>query len=334
LVDPVRRDAKGLSGPTPQQTRGRRWRRTSHGFFVPSDVTVTVDQRIVEAAAVLPSFGGVTGWAALRWLGAAWFDGLALDGRTLLPVVLATSEADVRPQSGIEISAERLGPDELTVHDALSITTALRSVIFAMRHAPGVRTAVVVADMAMYADLVSLEELWAWATVNRGWTGCPQLREALALADENAWSPRETLLRLVWMLDADLRRPRCNVPVFDLSGRHIGTPDLLDEEAGVVGEYDGSVHLAGRARATDVRREAAFRAVGLEYFPAVAGDWADRAGLVARMLATRSRARFADPRERLWTTKPPSWWIPTDTVAQRRALTAAQRARFLARRTA
>ena len=29
----------------------------------------SVEQRIVEAAAVLPSYGGVTGWAALRWAG-------------------------------------------------------------------------------------------------------------------------------------------------------------------------------------------------------------------------------------------------------------------------
>ena len=42
------------------------------------------------------------------------------------------------------------------------------------------------------------------------------------------------------------------------------------------GEYDGSVHLVGAARGRDVRREAALRAVGLEYFPAVASDWADR----------------------------------------------------------
>jgi hypothetical protein len=38
---------------------------------VPADAEQTTEQRIVEAAAVLPAYGGVTGWAALRWLGAA-----------------------------------------------------------------------------------------------------------------------------------------------------------------------------------------------------------------------------------------------------------------------
>lgn len=301
---------------------------------MPADVERTPEQRIVEAAAVLPHFGGVSGWAGLRWQGAQWFDGVAADGTTLLPVTLATSEADIRGQAGFRVSAERLGPDELMLHDGLTITTAIRSVTFEMRYAANVRAAVVVADMAMYADLVSTGELARWAGVNRGWTGCPQLREALALVEENAWSPQETRLRLVWMLDAELPRPRCNIPVFDRSGHHIATPDLLDEEAGVAGEYDGSVHLVGAARGRDVRREAAMRAVGLEYFPAVASDWADRHQLAERMAATRRRARFEDPRSRAWTTEPPPWWTPTETVEQRRALTAFQRARLLGRRTA
>ena len=88
--------------------------------------------------------------------------------------------------------------------------------------------------------------------------------------------------------------------------------------------------------ARDVRREAAFRAVGLEYFTVLSRvtgptgtSWS------SRMAATRRRARFADPSESArWTTEPPPWWIPTETVEQRRALTAVQRARLLGRRTA
>jgi hypothetical protein len=38
-----------------------------------------------------------------------------------------------------------------------------------------------------------------------------------------------------------------NRPVFDQHGHHVATPDLLDVEAGVVGEYDGAMHR-GRAR--------------------------------------------------------------------------------------
>ncbi len=153
------------------------------------------------------------------------------------------------------------------------------------------------------------------------------------LAQENSWSPRETShLRLVWVLDAGLRPPLCNAPVFDLAGRHIGTPDILDEQAGVAGEYDASLHIQGWQRARDVRREERFRSVGLEYFTVVAADARDRAAVVGRMQATRARAAFAAPSTRAWTIVKPPWWVPTETVEQRRALTKDQRHRLLGHR--
>lgn len=329
----MRRDDSGVTGPTPAQTRGRRWRRTSHGLYVPSEIDASVpEQRIVEAAAVLPAYGGVTGWAALRWMGVRWFDGVGPDGAPM-PVSLVTAGDDIRPQAGIHVSAERLDPSELVVVDGVRVTIAFRSVCFEMRYAASVRAAVVWADMAMDADLVSRRELEDFVAAQSGWTGVPQCREALPLTNENSWSPRETShLRLLWVLDAGLPPPLCNVPIFDLSGRHIATPDILDEEAGVGGEYDGSLHLHGAQRARDVRREEALRSVGLEYFTVLAADARDREGVVRRMLATRARARFEAPSARLWTTAQPPWWIPTETVEQRRALTADQRERFLRRR--
>lgn len=327
---PARLDPAGVRGPTRAEARSRQWRRTSRGFYVPADVDGSeVEQRIVEASVRLPSYGGVTGWAALRWQGASWFGGTRAD-LSPLPVVLATMRDDVRPVPGIEVSEERLDSSELTENDGLRITTALRSVTFQMRHAAGVRSAVVAADMAMYADLVSIEELEVWSRYNRGWTGCPQLREALELADENSWSPRETLsLRLPWILDAGLPAPLSNRPVFDRAGRHLGTPDLLDEAAGVAGEYDGPLHLAGHRRALDIRREAEFRRVGLETFVVTAADADEPWGVVRRMLEARARARFASVATRGWTIRPPAWWVRTDTVERRRSLDAEQRSRFL-----
>jgi hypothetical protein len=288
---------------------------------------------VVEAAAVLPAYGGVTGWAALRWMGAMWFGGLGPDGRTEVPVCLATAGDDIRPQPGIQVSAERLDPTELSVVDGIRVTVAVRSVCFEMRYAASVRAAVVAADMAMQADLVSPAELKAFVAGQSGWTGIPQCREAMPLTHENSWSPRESShLRLVWMLDAGLPPPLCNMPVFDRAGRHIGTPDILDEEAGVVGEYDGSLHLQGAQRARDVQREDAFRAVGLEYFTILASHSRDPVDVVRRMHAARARARFEAPTTRAWTVEQPSWWIPTETVGQRRALSADQRMRLLRHR--
>src|SRR5690349_14041575 len=89
LVRPVRADPKGKAGPTRAQARGRQWRRTSHGFYVPSSIDGgAVEQRIVEAGHTLTGLASVTGWASLRWQGAEWFDGWSSDGGSR-PVDLA-----------------------------------------------------------------------------------------------------------------------------------------------------------------------------------------------------------------------------------------------------
>jgi hypothetical protein len=333
VVQPVRMDPAGLTGPTPKATRGPNWRRTSHGFYVPAAIEGEVpEQRIAEAAAVLPVFGGVTGWAALRWHGALWFDGRLGNGSTRAPVTLVTSCHDIRAQPGIAVSHEQLYPHDIVTVDGLRTTSPERSVLLEMRYAGSVEAAVVIADMAMQADLVTTTELVAHAARLGTWTGIPLAREALTLVRENSWSPQETRLRLLWVLLAGLPEPLCNRPVFDLTGRHIGTPDLLDARAGVVGEYEGVVHLESRQRGVDVRREQAFRAVGLEYFPAVSRDWRDEALLAARIRSAYARAVARPAAERRWTIRTPPWWTRTDTVARRRQLTDLERRLWLSRR--
>lgn len=336
LIAPVRTDPTGRSGPTPRQVRGRAWRRSSRGLHVPAtEPTAPLEQRIVEAAATLPPGGAVTGWASLRWYGALWFDGRTPDDRAELPVPLVSCVRDIRPQPGFSLSQERLDPRTVVEVDGLPVTTGVRSVCFEMRYAAGVRAAVAALDMAMFSDVVSLAEVAAYVDPHlNGWTGVPQAREALALAEENSWSPRETAMRLVWVMDAGLPRPLCNRPVFDLHGRLLGTPDLFDPEAGVVGEYDGAVHLDGSQRSTDVTREEVFRDHGLEYFCVVGGDMVNRRAVAARMHAARRRARCQSPDRRAWTLTTPHWWTQTHTVALRRALTgpALERVRHRQRR--
>jgi hypothetical protein len=329
VVWPARLDPSGQHGPTRGQARGRSWRRTSHGFYVPAHVPIAPEQRIVEAAVLVPEGGGITGWAGLRWCGGAWFDGLGRDGQEMLPVPLATAGIHRRTHPGASVSEEGLHPNDLIEVDGVRVTTALRSLSFAMRHAPSTRAAVVALDMAAYNDLVSVEEARRYAAAALPRTGVIQEREALELADENSWSPRETDLRLKWEVDAVLPRPLCNLPIFDRRGNHIGTPDILDPVAGVVGEYDGALHLEGSQRARDVRREEMFRRHDLEYFTMLAGDAADPTGLIDRMIRTRARAKFLSESVRPWTTDPPPWWTPTVTVEQRRSLSDQDRARLL-----
>jgi hypothetical protein len=332
---PVRRDPTGTSGPTAKQARGRGWRRTSRGLHLPAEVDGSnPEQRIVEAAAVLPAYGGVTGWASLRWQGGVWFDGWAPGGREALPVTLAVGDSTITSQAGIHVSEEAIPPGQLTVLDGMPITTAVHAVSFLMRHASNDREAGRQLAMAAYSDLVSIDEVAEYAGLRprtglSSWFGIPRCRSGILLAEENCWSPPEFDMLLIWTLEAGFPRPLCNHPVFDRLGNHIGTPDLLDPEAGVVGEYDGALHLEGAQRRRDRAREEAFRRVGLECFTMVAGDSSNPNLMAARMHAARSRALWAAPAHRDWTIELPPWWVPTFTVEQRRNLDEGQRARLL-----
>lgn len=317
-------------GPTRGAAAGPLWRRTSRGLVVPTWVdSEEPHQRIVEAAAALADYGGVTGWAGLRWAGATWFEGR--DGRGgLRPVVLALMHGEIRSQPGFVVTSERLPPRDLTTHDALPITTHVRSVCFEMRYAPSDRDAVVILDMALMDDVVSIGEVTRYVERLQGWIGVGRCRVALAHADENSWSAQETRLRLIWVVDLKLPPPLCNHPVFDLAGRHVGTPDLIDVEAGLVIEYEGGLHLDRRRRGRDLQKEAAYRSLGLEYVVMVAADISSReTTIIPRLVQARQRARFAAASSRAWTVQPPSWWTSTTTVVARRALTARQRERLL-----
>jgi hypothetical protein len=269
---------------------------------------------------VLPDHGGVTGWAALSWEGARWFNGVGPSGLQR-PVTLVTAGDDIRMQPGIGVSAERLDPRDVLTVDGVRVTTRVRSTWFEMRYSATDESAAVALSMAAYDDLVSIDEMAAWSVEHPGWTGAPRCRAGTRMAHENCWSPTEVMLATTYEVEAGLPRPLCNRPMFDRSTRrHIGTPDLLDLEAGVVGEYDGPTHLNLLGRSRDVRREETYRRHGLEYFTMLATDIGNRPALVDRIHSTRRRAAFAAESERSWTIEPPSWWIPTHTVALRRAL--------------
>lgn len=290
---------------------------------------MTVEQRIVEAAAVLPAYGGVTGWAGLRWCGAAWIDGTRRGGRELRDVTLAIGVSSIRPQRGIATSQERLSPTDIMTHRGLRVTSTVQALFFELRYARSDGEAVQAADMTAYADLVSAAELVEYVAAHPAYTGVERARLAAREMDENAWSPTESAMRRVWERDAGLPRPLSNRPVFDTAGHHLGTPDLLDPVRGVAGEYNGALHLDGHQRAKDLERERRFRTAGLEYVEMVAADLPSPFAFVARLRAAYARAGRVPLADRQWTVQLPPWWLPTFTVDQRRQLDHGQRRRLL-----
>jgi hypothetical protein len=225
----------------------------------------------------------------------------------------------------MEISNAWVPWEHLARVDGVRTTTALRSVTFEMRRSKTVLEAARTFAMAAYNDLVSITELVAFTSrwLNAK-TGVGMVRDATPLLTENAWSPMEPEMFHHWVITAGCPPPLFNVPVFDLHGRHVATPDLFDPMSGVAGEYDGDVHLLRAQRARDVGRDGHVRRMGIEPVTMVASDRLAPDAFVARLHDAYARARRRPVRERTWTLDQPHWWIDTSTVARRRALTASE----------
>ena len=307
---PVAIDPAGVDGPTRGQALGPRYRQTSAGLYVPAAVDAhVVEQRILEQAARIRTYGAITGWASLRWQGANFFDGTTSGGARELPVPLVVGRYRLRPDPRCTVSEEQLAPTERVQIGGIWCTTVERAVFDEMRRIRDIPTAVVVIEMAVAAGLTNVASYARYVVPGRNaWTGVPFVRKALLLAIDDSRSPQETRMRLRWVLDAGLPPPLCNRTLFDLDGNLIGIPDLFDPVAGVVGEYDGADHKDGEQHRRDVAREQRFRDHGLEYFAIVRGDLRDCRLVVTRMLNARSRARFLPPESCSWTLTPPPWW--------------------------
>lgn len=169
-------------------------------------------------------------------------------------------------------------------------------------------------EMAAAADLESVSRMRVFASDHSRWRRASQVSRALRFAGELSRSPNETRMLLVWLVEARLPPPMVNCEVFARSGRLVGVADLFDPVAGVVGEYDGADHRGARRHSRDVEREESFRRLGLEYFTVTGPDLARRSFVAARMLSTRSRAKFLPEALRAWTVEPPLGWPRAQTL--------------------
>lgn len=308
LVAPVRVDPSGQTGPTRHQAAGPRWRQTSAGLHVPVSAPGHVEQRILEQGSRIRAYGAVTGWAALRWRGARFFDGTVPHGEDALPVPLVTGGYDLRPDPRVHLSKAQLAPDERELVAGIWTAVATRAVFDELRRHGDLRQAVVDVEMVLAAGLMDLVEFRDYLSGRNAWTGIGLARDASSMAGLRCRSPQEVRMALTWMWDAGLPRPLCNAPIFDLEGRLIAIADLLDVAAGCVGEYQGADHKDGAKHRADVAREQKLRDHGLECFEVVGGDLQDVDLTVKRMLNARDRARFAPEDRRTWTLRQPAWW--------------------------
>lgn len=303
---PVRVDPSGRDGPTRHQAAGPTWVRTSTGFYVPAGTPRDrPEQRILEQSMRLPAGGAVTGWAACRLARAAFFDGLARDGLTRLPVPLAVGpDGRLRADGDAVATYDRIDEGEVVEVCGIPALTALRATFDAMRLAADVREAVVALDMMAAARRMSLRRLASYADLRAGAHGIAKVRAAVPLASEHSRSPNETRLRLCWVLDAGLPPPLVNCPVYGDGGALLGIADLLDDEAGLAVEFDGADHRSAGQHTRDVAKEDAFRRHGIEVARVTGADLWDRELVVDRLREARGRARFEPATTRRWEPRP------------------------------
>ncbi len=304
LVVPVRVDPSGQGGPTKARAAGPRWRRVGPGLYVPAEVEAErPEQRALEAACLLPAGGAVTGWAALRLSGATYFDGRP-GGRSPQPVALAMRpRRGQRRREGVRWSYEGFGPEDVVTLQGVSCLRPQRALVDEVRSLEHVRDRVVAIDMAVAAGVTSLSRVTAYLD-RVPLRGSGLVREALSSASEGSRSPAETRLRLVWTRDAGLPEPWVNRRLEDLDGHLICHPDLFDEEAGTVVEYDGEEHRSAARHDHDVRRQERCRRAGLEYVIVTSRDLHRRPALVERLRVARARSRFAPVGDRAWALAP------------------------------
>lgn len=278
------------TGFTRSQLHGPGWRRTSHGFFVPATIwsgtgRPTPTQRILYAIPLIPEQGALTGWAAAFVQGVDVLDGL--DHRTMaeLPIATCTTRnLGRRSDRGITCVRADLTPEEVHERHGVRVTRPMRTAFDGARLARDLEDAVAYVDARAHAGTVLLPRLAAYVADQRRRKGAQQARRAVQLADPAARSPGESRLRVSYQLDAGLPRPQVNMPIFDLQERLLGIGDLVDEDAGLVTEFDGRLHRDRHRHHDDNVREERLESAGLVVVRADNIDLtSDRAELVRRM---------------------------------------------------
>jgi hypothetical protein len=303
LVAPVRVDPRGDAGPTANQSRGRKWRRAGPGWFVPGSTSDDlVEQRTLEVYADLRGEAVITGWAALRLLGGGYFDGLASDGRTRLPVPVAANGSRMRPRPGVLLMEIRVPADEIVVVHGMRVAVAERGLFDEVRRRRAFWDCVSAVDMTCAAELTSLRRMQRYRWTRYWYRDIRMLDRVLPACVESAWSPPEVSFRRVWTEVAGWPAPLCNRTIHDLDGRFVGIPDLFDPERGVAGEYAGGGHRDRDQHESDLARTLAFRRVGIETVEVTGPHLRDEI-LVARWLEEASQR--AALHERRWQLAPP-----------------------------
>jgi hypothetical protein len=296
----ARRRAEHLADGVRDGTlRSRAFRKPFRGVYAAAG-TVTTEQRIRDVVPVLPPDGVVGGWAAAWLHGAEDLDGWSRRGD--LPVLICVPRnRSVRERPGIAVLRSDLAPQDVTTARGIPVTSGTRTALDLARLCPDPRRGVIAIDALWNAGVTSGPEVLARLAQLPRLRGGGIAAQAAEWASPRVRSPKETELRMIWTRDAGLPAPLVNELVVDGDGNALGHPDLLDEESGLVGEFDGRGHLDLEVSTVDNVRQEGLERNGLVVVRFTSLDTAarQRVRTVHRIQDARRRA-LAAPGPRSW----------------------------------
>src|SRR5258708_6592420 len=200
--------------------------------------------------------------AAFSGYTAAWRHGLDVAPCNPIEVTIANPFGIPR-RAGAKVRRADLAAGEIVIRKDLPATPAIRTAVELAGRNP-LTEAVVIADLALHARLVTVAQLRTHVAAHPRARGIARVRRVLDFVEPKAESAMETRLRMLLVL-AGLPRPQVQVPLCDNEGRWLGRPDLLYRDQRLVLEYDGGNH---RERLVDDdRRQNRLIGSGLRILP-------------------------------------------------------------------
>lgn len=272
---------------TGRLTRGQlRWnyRAVFPDVYVQRDIELTLYHRTLAAWLWSKRRGVITGRAAAALHGAKWVDDEA-------PVELIW--ANNHCPAGIRTRREAIADDESTGALGLLVATPARTALDLGRHLSHMAAAIHL-DALAAATGITARDVLRLAGRYPGTRGVKKCRQAVAVMDGGAQSPKETWLRLL-LVKGGFPTPQTQIPLLDEYGRAFAFLDMGWPAVKIAVEYDGDHHRTDRAQyAWDVRRLRMVSQLGWLHIRVIAEDSpTDIIGRVRQAFAARERETMA-----------------------------------------
>ncbi|OBF24057.1 hypothetical protein A5725_08485 [Mycobacterium kubicae] len=262
MVEPFIGSEAVADGTLSKSQLSTRYIRLFPDIYVASGAEVTASLRAKAGWLWSKRQGVIAGFSASalhgsKWVGHAVAVDLLHDNRHRLP--------------GIQTRGSRIEEDEIDVIGGMPVTSPARTALDLGCWYPTM-TAVAAIDALARATDVKAADVELLAARYPGRRGIARAREALALFDSGAQSPKESWLRLT-LVRAGLPRPQTQIPICDEFGYAVAYLDMGWEDVKVAVEYDGDHHRSDQSQFSwDVKRLEMLQRRGWTVIRVLAGD--------------------------------------------------------------